>query len=278
VDCDANQTTPDTVLLRVQYARNYLRKIVNLRINLKRLSADDYREFLRRKPRDTQRRQSLRQQAMLVAALLAIVACYVAVRNYPLSTVSDIGATSKMGQSQTGKAPLPVPNGEPLTIALSPRAQQEAAPTTAATDVAFDRDKFWFEGKWLATVISSLVAASFLIYWFSRPKRPSEAQDPTTFAEALEARSENILEKCKTPREVRRFLNYLRLVAAPSNDSTFESIQALRRRLTDFDRQLVDLATQVVPAQAPAENAVKKFYFDQCAIFGLDPKTFLPLE
>jgi hypothetical protein len=244
---------------------------------LKRLSADDYREFLRRKPQDTHSGQSLRQQLMLIAAFVAIVTCYVAVRKYPIRSVSDAEATSRVEQPQQVKAPLPAQGGTSKIVA-SPPIQKEQQPPSPGASAPFSRDKFWFEGEWLAIGISSLIASSFLIYRFSRPKRPKEAQDPTTFADALEARSENILVKCKTPREVRRFLNYLRLVAAPNDDSSLESIQALRQRFPSFDRLLVDLATQAIGSAPASEDEIKKFYFDQCAIFGIDPNTFLPLE
>lgn len=96
-------------------------------------------------------------------------------------------------------------------------------------------------------------------------------------ADALEAGSEDILEKCNTPREVRRFLNYLRLVAAPNDEPSREGIQELRHKIGDFDARLVKFATKGGGEEAKADE-VGKFYLTQCAIFGIDPKTFLPLE
>jgi hypothetical protein len=114
-------------------------------------------------------------------------------------------------------------------------------------------------------------------YWFSRPKRQVEAQDPTTFADALETLSEDILKKCGTPREVRRFLNYLRLVAAPNDEPSREGIQELRKRIGDFDARLVELATLGTETK-PGPDEVEGFYLKQCQIFGIDPETFLPQE
>jgi hypothetical protein len=110
-------------------------------------------------------------------------------------------------------------------------AKPQAEPPPEALGPAFDRDNIGFEGKWWAIGISSAIAAVFLVYWFSRPKRQAEAHDPTTFAEALENRSEDILKKCGTPREVRRFLNYLRLVAAPNDEPSREGFRSCGRGL-----------------------------------------------
>ena len=73
---------------------------------------------------------------------------------------------------------------------------------------------------------------------------------------------------------MRRFLNYLRLVAAPNDEPSREGIQELRKRIGDFDARLVKLATQ----GAWERDEVERFYLEQCGIFGIDPKTFLPLE
>jgi hypothetical protein len=95
--------------------------------------------------------------------------------------------------------------------------------------------------------------------------------------EALDDRSEDILNKCGTPREVRRFLNYLRLVAAPNDEPSREGIHELRKRIRNFDARLVELATRGA-GEKPASDEVESFYLKQCGIFGIDPETFLPLE
>ncbi len=77
--------------------------------------------------------------------------------------------------------------------------------------------------------------------------------------------SEDIVTKCGTPREVRRFLNYLRLVAAPNDEPSREGIQNLRERISDFDAQLVQLATKEAGIEA-SSDPVRSFYLKQCAI------------
>lgn len=69
-----------------------------------------------------------------------------------------------------------------------------AKSTPAPSEVQFNRDEGGFVDKWVAVGISSAIPLVFLVYWFSRPKRQAEAQDPTTFADALEARSADILK------------------------------------------------------------------------------------
>lgn len=74
--------TPDVVQLRVEYARDYMRKIINLRLNLKRLGVADYRKFLRRKPAEAHSLWRPLQQMMMVTGLLAFAVSYAIVRVY----------------------------------------------------------------------------------------------------------------------------------------------------------------------------------------------------
>jgi len=269
--------TPNKVLLRVHYARNYLKKIVNLRLNLKQLAAADFREFLKRKPQDAISFRGL-QRLMMVAAVIALALTYAEVRLF--TSTDRTGASTQVSEgawaSVREKPASGAMGGVPAKAQSNPAEQK--APEAKTSGPEFDRDKVGFEGgRWLAIGISSLVAAGFLIYWFSRPKRPEEAEDPTTFGDALELRSGEILNRWKTPREVRRFLNYLRLVATTTDERSSESIQGLRGRIGDFDQRLVDLATRGI-ADEQMGDEVEAFYVKQCDLFGLDPKTFQPLE
>jgi hypothetical protein len=277
---DGEIIVPDTARLRVEYARNYMRKIINLR----RLEEADYREFLRRKPQEARSVRRPLQRVMMGAALLAVAACYTVVQVY-------FPAGRQTGEAVSGGSAAVFERGGPATspsAAGSTKAGAEAAPHPAKEEqkrsapqaAPFDRDKVGAdEGRWLAIGLASLIAVGFLVYRFSRPKQPEEAEDPTSFTDALQARSEEILGKCGTPREVRRFLNYLRLVATPTDERSGQSIQGLRARFSTFDRRLVDMATGRASHEDQASaDAVETFYMDQCEMFGLDPKTFQPLE
>ena len=194
----AASTPVDKVALRVKYARSYMKKIVNLRINLKRLQAADYREFLRRKPEGAKRRVGLMQRVMMVTALVAIVSCYVVVRMYPPMNEEAVQRGVKAAPLAQEKAAVPAAGGASGgQSGGGPAAKALGEIPAAPSGQAFDRDKIGFEGKWWAIGISSAIAAVFLVYWFGRPKRQAEAQDPTTFAVALEDRSEDILKEVR---------------------------------------------------------------------------------
>ncbi|MFC5860705.1 YCF48-related protein [Acidicapsa dinghuensis] len=267
----------DPVQLRVDYARLYMRKIINLRLNLKRSESLDLKDFLSARPQEFHGWERLKQRAMMTVGAIALGAIAFFAFLYPQS-----GSDAEKTQISTMTAAVPehpakaVP-GEAGVAAPEngPSAQQPVAkPMTVAADI--DRDEVgWEGGKWVIGGTAVLLAAGFLIYWFSRPKQQAEAEDPQSFAEALREKSGSILENCRAPREVRRFLNYLRLVAGQAGESSTESAEGLRKRFKDFDRQLVALATNT---GHDAELDVRRFYESQCELFGLDPATFRPIE
>jgi hypothetical protein len=93
----------------------------------------------------------------------------------------------------------------------------------------------------------------------------------------LKDRGDAIFRRCESPREVRRFLNYLRLVATGSGDGSGDPLEKLREdRSGIVDRELVDLAACGPRPGDPSE--VQKYFEDQCDFFGLDPETFVPRE
>jgi hypothetical protein len=74
--------------------------------------------------------------------------------------------------------------------------------------------------------------------------------------------------RCETPREMRRFLNYLRLVAAPDDPGASPSIG---------EASLVRLAAQGLANSKEEPKAIKLFK-ERCDMFGLDPQTFTPKD
>jgi hypothetical protein len=154
-------------------------------------------------------------------------------------------------------------------------APDKAAPT--ATVKAVGR---WFSWSNIA-IYGAPVFLTFglLVYRFTRPKSVEETRDTEAFTRALKSRSDDIFKRCGTPREVRRFLNYLRLIATESRKSK-DGKSSLRERYGDaFERDLIDLASTGRMPDAGAEGADVEAYFkEQCSRFGLDPKTFLPDE
>jgi len=141
----------------------------------------------------------------------------------------------------------------------------------------FDRDKVGTAPKQISAM-SGLLSIGFLIYWFSRPKRQQELEEPKSFSDALQDRAHDIMQKCKTPREIRRFLNYLRLVVTPAEDQMSDSIQSLRAIISSFDADLVTLATKGISQSGDVNQDCVDFFKRQCELFGLDPETFAPIQ
>ncbi|MEG9437564.1 hypothetical protein JAO29_15545 [Edaphobacter sp. HDX4] len=215
---------------------------------------------------------------MLVIALLAAASCYWAVATHPISEMisgAPLGAVPGVAPPLSNPTPQPTSTVTPQGIKTKPATT--AKPPQEAPSVLYDRDKIGASGgRWLAIILSTAVAFIFLVYRLSRPRRPEEAKDPETFSKALQSHSQDIFDTSKTTREVRRFLNYLRLVATPTSETSKDSIQDLRENIPKFDEQLVELATG---AKIPKVNDwVSDFYRKQCELFVLDPTTFRPLE
>jgi hypothetical protein len=136
-------------------------------------------------------------------------------------------------------------------------------------------DNRWY---WILGPLAIVLLVVFL-YRRSRPKDREQAYDSKSFADALEQQVEKICSKCDSPREVRRFLNYLRLIATTDTEHAGD-ISLLRKTYGGcVDRYLVDLATTgSSPGVSIESTAVEEYYKNQCDLFGLDPRTFAPRE
>ena len=263
----------DVVGLRVQYARNYLRKIVNLRLNLHR--PIDYVSLLADVPRSSNRRGTLGPIAGVFATgavLAAVIWSASLVRQNPKPTVS---APSQSIGILPANSLAPSQNPTAATAAAA-ESKPGTDPDTLVV-VQFPED-----GGALRNVLSIgiplALAVGALFYWFNRPRTIEEAKDARTFTAALEEYSNQIFLKYESPREARRFLNYLRLVATTSGQGERDTLKNLREMYpSQFDRGLVSLAAAGADSQG-TPSAVKQYYSEQCELFGLDEKTFLPKE
>jgi hypothetical protein len=271
-----NSTTGlDIVKLRVQYARNYLRKIVNLRLNLH--PPKDYVSLLSDTPRSSKKGNNLLPIAGIFATgavLAAVVWSTSLVQQRPKQTASTPRQTITALPSTVNLAP---PQG--LTATATAVVQSEAnKDTTRPREVflPFEEDGGTLRNL-LSIGIPSALAVGALFYWFNLPRTIEEAKDAHTFTAALEAHSNQIFLKYDSPREARRFLNYLRLVAT-SGQGEGDTLKNLRDKYADrFDQGLVSLAvTGADGTETPSE--VSRYYKEQCELFGLDEKTFQPKE
>jgi hypothetical protein len=82
-----------------------------------------------------------------------------------------------------------------------------------------------------------------------------------------------ILRKHKTPRELRRFQNFVRFLAAADDSDRRVSIP-------NFAGQLVRLAavgTEDGRMPVDIDSRVVEFYKSECQMLGLDPSSFRPI-
>ena len=287
-----------TVALRVAYARNYLKKIVNLRMNLRLPTVDGYRELLddqpTRGPAITKTVQRAAVFAILALPVVLTPGVVQFMRQAPaVESQVDLRTSRVMGKNSpatedaaqakatpTSGTPQPTPAQPPARPSPDFSSNNDGRDYFAADRNNDDRTDGRVIRNWLTFGIPGSIFIAAMVYWRSRPRRLEEAQDAEGFAEALKARGGDISRKCGSPREVRRFLNYLRLVATASGTGEKDDIKSLRENYPgDVDRDLVDLAALgAMPASGDAGEAVRKYFEAQCDLIGLDPKTFSPTE
>ena len=271
----------DPVELRIEYARNYLKKIVNLRLNLRLPTRKDYALMLRDKPMERRTYSKWVGRAGVIAVLLMPIMLTIGLARWtrpaaPIAVQSGSEVRHIAGGATAGQLAVNPAQGQ--TPSNGGVQQKPTAPNTGASAEVTEDGKL--ERNLLSLGLPALIAILFLAYWFSRPRRVEETQDAESFAEALEARSEEIFIKCKSPREVRRFLNYLRLIATgPISREGDISVSLRERYPKTFDAGLVDMASMGTIPEAGREGAeIERYYRAQCDVFGLDPKTFQPEE
>jgi hypothetical protein len=125
---------------------------------------------------------------------------------------------------------------------------------------------------WVPLLIVLVVA----VRYFSRPKEIEKAVDSESFSQALDEMAPAIQERCGTPREVRRFQNYLRFLAAQDNSVS-------RPQVEDLEAHLVALAAAGIKSpdgkyRSDIPITAIHFFVEQCEMLGLDPATFQPVE
>jgi photosystem II stability/assembly factor-like uncharacterized protein len=272
------------VPLRVSYARNYLKKIVNLRLNLRLPTHQDYRGLLNnpRSHRPTRGKGFRRLRLVAVLATPALLTLGV-VRLAPKFSSFQTPAATRTPPVAIGNAPpgalptAPAPVANARNAGEPPKAAP-AQPTTSPTLQSVDDGRA--ARNWLTFGFAGLIGLAALMYWLSRPQRPEEAQDAEGFAEALIAHEKDIYGRCESPRELRRFLNYLRLVGTASGLEQEGDLDTMRVQYgKKVDTDLVELAVGGKMEDAGSEGPdVRKYFEAQCDLLGLDTRTFAPKE
>jgi photosystem II stability/assembly factor-like uncharacterized protein len=258
------------VAVSLAYARDYLKKIVNLRLNLRLPAPSEFKQMLQEPSLMPTRERSI-PRVTIAAVLLATVLGATWIADF-LSNRSPVNSSQVLpmnSSSATPGAPQPQAGGTPLEDAE--RAERETK-----RDYISAGENQW---PWIFGPVAFALLVG-LLFWRSRPRHLEKAQDTQSFGQALERHVARICSRCESPREIRRFLNYLRLVATGGGSEQAEDISILRKKYGGVvDQLLVDLATAGREEGAgPEASAVQEYYRRQCDLFGLDPETFSPAE
>jgi len=271
----------DPIRLRVGYARNYLKKIVNIRLNLKTPQAENFREMMDR-PRSTQADAGMfARYGKVLATLAAPVVLVVA-----LSLMMARANTAKTQAPDNAAAGVQAVDTDGSGHVSNAGGGASSKPANAGKNtfgggsggdaLAPEDGRVWRNGMLIG--IPALLGMLALIARLARPANLDQAQDDPKFKDALVHFTDAIFKLHKSPREVRRLLNYLRLVAARTGQAETDQGQRLREAHAKFDEIMVGLAIHDKSGAEHPPADVRKFYEEQCAVFGLDPTTFEPLE
>jgi hypothetical protein len=271
----ADAPAPDPPQVRLDYARAFMRKIINLRINLPPLEPERVKGILAAQPRP--KPGSWLAWLGLALSVIAIVggAYWLSTQPAPVPTAAPI-AEAQNAPGATGLRPTPPakPPGPNLD-------QKDAHKPTSTPDIENRDDIGLGWERWLGLGAFGIVMAVMGAYLALRRIDPPDERESRHFADALEAGAGRLVEALRTPREIRRFLNYLRLVTAPGDAATKARAQTVRQRLAQdnenaFDAQMVELA--IGAATGDAEHAidpdVRALFEEGCRLFGLNPTNF----
>ena len=286
-----------TAKLRTAYARRYMRKIINLRINLSRPSDNHQSEFVTKD--HVPGRPARWPQAVVILGLLTFVGLgfFHEVRSLPeVSAPSKSAVAAPAGPGPNGGIPTPTPTPAPRT---EPEKTAAASTPPESNPVATGEipDNSTASQTPILAGVALIFVACTVFFLFSRPRVTEAARDSEAFIKALEANANQIWKKCDgSPREVRRLLNYLRLLAAsstrvrPPRANTLDrlpwrkakmvapvltNVEKIRQADPDsFDAKLVNLALK--PGTPSDNEEIQRYFEEQCRMLGLSPKTFRP--
>jgi photosystem II stability/assembly factor-like uncharacterized protein len=271
----AGQATPATA--RLEYARNYMRKIVNMRLDLPHPTPKGYVNLIRQVGETGSNLRTRWEQAaiglLLLLTIVSSIALSISWLNPPLGQPEE-------GQVMTSQPALPTESVKGTGGLAKMQTGNQSASTTAKIEkptTVGDTDRDGVGVLWnhrLTIFIPVLIALLFLVRILRRPKEIEKAVDSKLFLDALDKMAPAIQQRCGTPREVRRFQNYLRFLAA-WDDS------AERPKNPYLEANLVDLAatgtkTNQGIMRTDLDGQVIEFFSKQCDMLGLDPNTFRP--
>lgn len=276
---------PNTVVARMGYARNYMLKIVNMRLDLPRPTPQGIANLIRQAGQATAASGAFWQRLTMGILLTVSLVVAIAFAMRPVKAPEQSAATDETvvstGVAQRGITGAAIVDGSGSGAAAPGQVTPpgDGAAGADGADQISTRTRNAVGASWtlgLDVLLPLLVVLAVLIRLRSVPKEMEKAVDSRAFSEALDKAAPTIQERCGTPREVRRFQNYLRFLAA-WDDS------AERPPIADLEAHLVDLAacgyrTPTGQRRYDVPSEAIDFFTKQCVMLGLDPDTFRPVE
>lgn len=211
-----------------------------------------------------------------MAAVLLLCISAVVATGMGWITLSPNAQETDTGSTFSVKAPIsanardvtPVPETTVKPGGTTPKPS-EKSPETAQASTVEDRNHVGTAWSNRLTIgAASLMSLVFVVIVFRRPKEIEKAVDSKEFVETLQQMAEHVYKRNDTPREMRRFLNYLRLVAAPDDPGKGKPAS---------EAGLVRLAAKGLQ-DSQEEKSVVELFKQRCDMFGLDPETFTPKD
>jgi hypothetical protein len=200
------ETDVQKAKVRGEYATNYLKKIINMTVGVREPTPEEVRRYLS-EPAWTDSREALKrilQRAAVLLGLLALVGVvWLMNREAPTMAPAEVAAVAPQPVPGGPITPPPVDGGKRPTE-TPPPLRGQTAPAPPKPDLTYMN---WiFVG--LSTALLLVIGRMLLRV------RSGDAEDSEAFQKALSAFTPVIAHRYPSPREQKRFLNGLRLLAS----------------------------------------------------------------
>jgi hypothetical protein len=202
---------------RRDFARNYLRKLINLEVTLP-LPSDKQADALLTRPTGERRPSYAKRLEKWVRAnrfllLLPVLAATVAIA-MRLATMVPATPESQPAANVSRASGVPEANGGPVpampaVASVRPEKPLLDGQQTTSTDDPVPDDRRWW--GWIFWV--PLLPLSAVVWWVVTRRPDAVVQDSVQFLDALHIWHRPIANRRRTPRELNRFLNFVRFSA-----------------------------------------------------------------
>jgi photosystem II stability/assembly factor-like uncharacterized protein len=229
----------DEKAVRREYARNYLNKLINLEVTVRRQGDKEVAALVKAQPMPVatpaERLIAWSRKNALILLSLAGTAVII---------LSFAGTAILVERFLPATTATPVPTPAPVaSVALrpsvgpSPMMKPTAQPTREPTQMgagfrpgASSTVRLW----WLAIFGSAAALLLPIVIWMMSRRPESITRDSDRFLRALEIWPNYLGQKFSSPREIKRFMNFLRYLAMRSRrpEAPRTQLQRLQDRIT----------------------------------------------